>query len=248
MIAVQTRFAYSDLAPDTRSIVEAATDRLHTLERKTGEQIIEMGQELIRVKQALGHGLFGAWLNAEFGWTDRTARNFIAVAEKFGGISEKISDFAPTALILLASNSTPQEVRDEFVAKVEAGERVTHQEVKQRLSHKETQRIAEAMRKPTRQTGQEIDPTPRTSDDEPLSDLPYVMVDPQTGEILEDHQNREDVPISAQKSAPTRRPAESTDSLEQRAHAVAADLIAGHGAIQAVRIARAIMVQTGGQA
>lgn len=245
MIPVQTRFAYSDLAPDTRSIVEAATDRLHTLERKTGEQIIEMGQELIRVKQALGHGLFGAWLESEFGWTDRTAQNFMNVAEKFAGKTENFAHFAPSALYALASGSVPQEIRDEFTAKAEAGERVTHQDVKHRLSHKETQRIADEMRKPTKRVGADIEPTPRLSDDEPLSDLPHDVVDPYTGEILESHPDPSLSPEPRPRPAPERRPAEPGDSLERRAHAVAADLIAGHGATQAVRIAHAILTQTG---
>ncbi|MGC4107040.1 MAG: DUF3102 domain-containing protein [Thermomicrobiales bacterium] len=105
--------------------MEAATDRLHFLERKTGEQIIEMGRELIRVKGLLGHGQFGAWLEAEFGWSWKTANNFMNVAEHFSGKFETVSNLPAKALYALASNNTPQIIRDEFIAKAEAGGAVT---------------------------------------------------------------------------------------------------------------------------
>jgi hypothetical protein len=47
------------------------------------KEIIEIGADLIRVKDALGHGRFSKWLQGEFGWTDRTARNYLRAAEVF---------------------------------------------------------------------------------------------------------------------------------------------------------------------
>ena len=59
------------------------------------------------------------------GLSDRTAQRFMRVAEVF-----KSANFAvlpdPAALIALASGTVPESVRDEFVARAEAGERVTH--------------------------------------------------------------------------------------------------------------------------
>ena len=51
--------------------------------KKTVEDIIEIGSDLLGVKEALEHGHFGPWLKAEFGWSERTAQNFMNVAEKF---------------------------------------------------------------------------------------------------------------------------------------------------------------------
>ena len=55
-----------------------------------------------------------------------TANNFMRVAEAFGGGNVQFLDISPTALIALASGTVPESVRDEFVARAEAGERVTH--------------------------------------------------------------------------------------------------------------------------
>lgn len=74
----------------------------------------------------MGHGYFGEWLKAEFDWTERTARRFMAVADSFK--SDKLSDLdiAPSALYLLSAPSTPEEVREEALDRAEAGEPITH--------------------------------------------------------------------------------------------------------------------------
>jgi Protein of unknown function (DUF3102) len=38
------------------------------------------GAALVRTKEALPHGAFSNWLAAEFGWSERTAQRFMAVA------------------------------------------------------------------------------------------------------------------------------------------------------------------------
>ncbi|HLH23292.1 MAG TPA: hypothetical protein VK066_12275 [Chloroflexota bacterium] len=48
-----------------------------------------------------------AWQRAEFGWSERTARNFMEVAERFK--SAKFADLpAPSVLYLLAQPNTPE--------------------------------------------------------------------------------------------------------------------------------------------
>jgi len=120
-------FDYKALDSDVRPRVIDATTRLHVLERKTGEQIVEIGRILMEVKERIGHGTFGEWLDAEFGWTDRTAQRFIQVATAFE--NRQIVGFAPSALYALASNSVPDDIRAGFIAKAEAGEKITHKQV-----------------------------------------------------------------------------------------------------------------------
>lgn len=80
--------------------------------KRAASDIIEIGQKLVEVKAALGHGKFGDWLRAEFGWSDQTALNFMNVARRFGEIPNGL-EFAPRALYLLSSPSTPTEAREE---------------------------------------------------------------------------------------------------------------------------------------
>lgn len=107
---------------DEARVLEAET-RIKMRLRRSAEDIIEIGRDLIAVKEILPHGQFLPWLDAKFGMTDRTARNFMRVAERYAGKSETISDLQPTALYALAS--AEPEVREEIERMIEAGEVVT---------------------------------------------------------------------------------------------------------------------------
>jgi hypothetical protein len=113
LVEVGAGFNYSPLEPAVAKKVQAATEHIKETVKQTIEGIIVVGQDLIGVKEALPHGQFGPWLLAEFGWTERTARNFIAVAETFGPKTEMIFDLRiePTAAYLLAAPSAPDEAR-----------------------------------------------------------------------------------------------------------------------------------------
>lgn len=152
-------FDWTALDPETRTIVQATTKRLHELERRTGEAIIEIGRGLLDTKQRLGHGQFGAWIEAEFGWSEPTAQRFMRVAEVFQ--NRQIDGFQPSALYALASGTVPETIRDEFIAKAEAGEPVRHKDVKARLAIL------------NRDTGEIIEPA---ANDAPP--IPYEVVDP----------------------------------------------------------------------
>jgi hypothetical protein len=95
------------------------------LVKQTAQGIIEIGQRLIEVKEKLGHGNFIPWLESEFDWGRSTAHKFMSVAEKCPQYGH--FDFAPTALYLLASPSTPEPAREEALSLAESGEKITHQ-------------------------------------------------------------------------------------------------------------------------
>jgi hypothetical protein len=117
---------YTRLDAETRIVVQQRTSEIRTLMRRTAQDIVEIGQKLIEVKSALGHGLFSDWLRIEFEWSRGTAENFMAVALRFQ--NQKFSDFdlAPSALYVLASPSTPESARREALDRAAQGERVTH--------------------------------------------------------------------------------------------------------------------------
>jgi len=90
----------------------AAIIRLHARQAVAG--VLGIGGQLERVKAALGHGLFLAWLAAEFGWSDDTARNLMNAWRAFK--NRTVRDLEPidvSALYLLAAPSTPEAVREE---------------------------------------------------------------------------------------------------------------------------------------
>ena len=124
-------FDYDQLDVETRIVVQQRTDEIRELVRKTAQDIVDIGAKLTEVKNRLGHGHFGAWLDGEFGWTDRTAQRFMSVAERFK--ADNLSDvrIAPSALYLLAAPSTPEEAREEALARAEEGETISHSAAKE---------------------------------------------------------------------------------------------------------------------
>ena len=117
-------FDYATLDSETRIVVQQRTSEIKALMRRAAQDIIDIGQKLIEVKARLPHGEFGGWLVAEFEWSQDTANNFMRVATRFGD-NPIISEFAPSALYLLAAPSTPEPARHEAIERATAGEPIT---------------------------------------------------------------------------------------------------------------------------
>lgn len=118
-------FDYSALDTSTRIFVEERTTEIKSLIKRSAQDIIEIGGKLTEVKERLGHGRFGAWLAAEFEWTQQTAVTFMRVHGKFKNFLN-LEGFAPSALYLFASPSTPEEAVQEAIDRAQDGERITH--------------------------------------------------------------------------------------------------------------------------
>lgn len=162
MIATQ-QFDYEALSESTKIVVQQKTSEIRSRMNKAASNIMEIGERLIAVKEQLGHGQFREWLTAEFAWDERSAQRMMKVATTFK--SDNLSDLAlaPSALYLLASDATPQEVKDRFVQKAQDGEQVTHAEVKQAVQV-------------TRATPQVVS----------KAEYEGEIVDEETGEVFED--------------------------------------------------------------
>jgi Protein of unknown function (DUF3102) len=127
LVTVPAGFDYAVLESKVADQMRSAAKSIREKVKRTIESIIEVGNALLRAKDALPHGQFGPWLASEFGWTDRMARRFMDVAEVFGPKSDIISDLAivPTAAYLLAAPSTPYEARQIALDRAQSGERIT---------------------------------------------------------------------------------------------------------------------------
>jgi hypothetical protein len=127
-------FDYDILDSEQRIIVEQRTGEIKERLRRSAQDIWEIGQKLAEVRSRLKHGQFDAWLKAEFGWSRRTAYNFINVFEAFGERTNFAQmNIATSALYLLAAPSTPQEMREEVLQRAKEGETITHKELRQFL-------------------------------------------------------------------------------------------------------------------
>jgi hypothetical protein len=122
-------FDYEALGTSTAKFVRGVTSEIRERIGKAAQSIFEIGSMLLEVKGKLDHGQFGLWLQAEFGWEERTARRMMSVATAFK--TDKLSDLniAPSALYLLASPSTDPEVREEVITKAKAGAKIERKDV-----------------------------------------------------------------------------------------------------------------------
>lgn len=132
-------FEYNQIEQNDRAFVQVRTTEIKNLVRRTAEDIIQIGLKLIEVKKRLPHGKWGEWLACEFGWTDRTAQNFMNIAQRLN--PKRVSDLelSRRVLQLLAAPSTPDEAIDEAISRASDGETITHKTAKEIVSnHKST--------------------------------------------------------------------------------------------------------------
>jgi len=117
-------------ALDNPILAEHAAE-IRRLATRVVKDVIEIGRLLTKAKPIAGHGNWLSWLEREFGWSDRTAENYMRVytlSTKFETVSNLCIDLR--ALYLLTAKSTPPEVRGEIIARAEAGEQITVAAVK----------------------------------------------------------------------------------------------------------------------
>ena len=126
-------FQYELLDYKTRAIVGQRTIEIKNLMRLTAENIINIGQKLIEVKEQLEYGTFQSWLRTEIEWSEQTARQFMQVYRWSETIENKnfvFSQIGTSALYLLAAPSTPNEARQEILDLVEDGEKIVYTRAK----------------------------------------------------------------------------------------------------------------------
>lgn len=134
-------------------------EAIRVLGRRAVQDVIEIGRRLTEAKEVAGHGNWLPWLDREFGWTDKTAENFINV-HKLSGKFETVSnlDLPMRALYLLAAPNTPVDVREQVLALTESGEQLSLEQIKQMVEDakvkggtderaKAEKRLAEATKK-----------------------------------------------------------------------------------------------------
>lgn len=131
-------FNYDKLDNEACSLVKQRTDEIKNLIRHSAQDICDIGQKLIEVKEELGHGKFVMWLNAEFNWSESAARKFMQVYRKFKTVKFTDLNIATSALYLLASNSTSFAVRQEALERATQGEIINYSKAKSIIAqHKE---------------------------------------------------------------------------------------------------------------
>ena len=129
-VSVAVKFNYEALDSQQRIDVRRTTEAIREKLRRAAQDIWEIGRMLSDVQSKLKRGQFDDWLETEFDWSRRTAYKFISVYKRFDrSINLEEINIATSALYLLAAESTPETIREEFIQKAQDGKKITHQEV-----------------------------------------------------------------------------------------------------------------------
>ena len=126
-------FDYSILPDDVADEARAVAQRVSGRNQRQNDLAFDTGKDLLSIKDRLGHGNWGKWLKAEFNWTERTAQNFMSVAQKFEGKYETVSHLPATTVYALAGPSTPEPLRNQIIERLEQGD-ISAGEIKTILS------------------------------------------------------------------------------------------------------------------
>lgn len=78
--AVSEAQELQDIATEVNAIKKTTMD---TINQIAGKAAIEIGRRLFRAKQLVGHGNWGAWLQENVSYSQRTASDLIAIFERF---------------------------------------------------------------------------------------------------------------------------------------------------------------------
>jgi DNA repair exonuclease SbcCD ATPase subunit len=109
------------------------------IKQRAAQAIVESGRDLLEAKARVGHGQFLEWLKGCFPWSKSTAYRMMEVAEnlKFPTVGN-LENIQIKALYLLAQPSTPESAREEVMSRTEAGETLSHAQVKELVEARKT--------------------------------------------------------------------------------------------------------------
>ncbi|MEC4813579.1 MAG: DUF3102 domain-containing protein [Scytonema sp. PMC 1069.18] len=124
-------FDYSNIDPELFQLIQQRTNEIKSLMRRSAQDIIDIGQKLIEVKQHLGHGKFRKWLNHEFSWSVSSANKFMHVANQFKCVNFTHLNLTASVIYLLASPSTSSAARAETLELAYNGENITYAKAKE---------------------------------------------------------------------------------------------------------------------
>lgn len=117
------RFPLDTVDLDTRLFIAERRDRIRSRLNRAAEDIVAIGADLRAIRERLEPGQFLGWIAAEFEMSERSAYNFMSVAEQFATVAS-LEGISAKALYMLAAPSTPENARAEAIAAASDGERI----------------------------------------------------------------------------------------------------------------------------
>ncbi len=109
--------------------LQEAAQRIKSLRRAATEHAIEIGRELLRVKERLPHGVFVKWVETSCEFKIRAAQDLMKLARESEPNARPMALMVPSTLRVYLSKTTPLEVRNTILKRLENGERVSRNDL-----------------------------------------------------------------------------------------------------------------------
>lgn len=109
--------------------LQEAAQRIKSLRRAATEHAIEIGRELLRVKERLPHGVFVRWVEKSCEFKIRAAQDLMKLAREAEPNARLMALMVPSTLRVYLSKATPPEVRNTILKRLENGERVSRNDL-----------------------------------------------------------------------------------------------------------------------
>ena len=119
------------LAQTTLSFTELqqAAARIKSLRQAATEHAIEIGRELLRVKESLPHGAFVRWVERSCEFKIRTAQDLMKLAREADPSANLVALMVPSTLRVYLSKTTSPAVRSAIAKRIQNGERISRSEL-----------------------------------------------------------------------------------------------------------------------
>lgn len=114
--------------------LQDVAQRIKALRRAATEHAVEIGQELLRVKEKLPHGIFVKWVERACEFKIRTAQDLMKLAREAEGDAKLVALMVPSTLRVYLSKTTPPVVRQTILKRLENGECVSRKELYSQIS------------------------------------------------------------------------------------------------------------------
>jgi hypothetical protein len=122
------RFDYGCGPSSAANFFRGQADRIR---RQCATSIIKIGRALIEAGRHLSHGAFTAWIELEVGIPVCTAQAYMRIAVWAAGKGATVARLSPSALHLLSSSNMPDEFVEAVLRRVEAGEYISAQSLRE---------------------------------------------------------------------------------------------------------------------
>ena len=123
-------FSYAALPEQQAVDLKDAASRIRSALHNS---VAEIGQQLLKARRLVKHGMFQAWAKDELGISPRSASRYMQAARFMDGKSAILADLPPAVIYRLADPNADQTLVADVLAAAGSGEALVVSDIKRRL-------------------------------------------------------------------------------------------------------------------